>query len=43
MKGENDDILAWPWQGNITIEMVHQSRDIPRYIHYSVRLIIYES
>ena len=31
MKGENDDILSWPWRGNITIEMVHQGGETARY------------
>ena len=24
MRGENDDILAWPWQGRLTITLVSQ-------------------
>ena len=24
MRGENDDILAWPWQGRLTITLLSQ-------------------
>ena len=24
MRGENDDILCWPWEGNITITLLNQ-------------------
>ena len=31
MKGENDDILFWPWKGNIRFTLVNQQSG-PRFV-----------
>ena len=31
MRGENDDILAWPWQGRLTITLLSQRQGEDRW------------
>ena len=38
MRGEYDDILTWPFCGNITIQLVNQNRDqdhVERYLNFT--------
>merc|ERR1712062_614586 len=37
MRGENDDILAWPWQGRLTITLLSQEQGEARQ-HFSESL-----
>ena len=46
MRGENDDQLKWPFQGDITIQLVNQKRDqghVTRSISFDDDAIAYGS
>ena len=35
LKGEHDEKLKWPFQGNITVELVNQKRDL-QHVEYDI-------
>ena len=43
MKGENDDILFWPWKGNIRFTLVNQQSGPRRFVEKKNTLKLFSS